>query len=338
MLLPSHDSDPVSEGHRRGRAMTLNQLRYVVAVARERHFGRAAEACFVSQPTLSVAVRKLEDELGIALFERTSGEVAVTDIGEQVIARAQRVLEEADGLVEIARSGRDPLAGPLRLGAIYTIGPYLLPRLVPLLMQRAPHMPLFIEENFTAVLAERLKHGELDVIVLSLPFDEPGIRTLPLYDEDFVVLLPGRHRWVAHERVDAAGLAEERVLLLGSGHCFRDQVLKAFPQCLPSGAGGGLLRGLEGGSLETIRCMVAGGVGITVLPCSAAQQERFAEDVVCARPFAGAAPRRTVALAWRKSFTRVAAVHTVAEAVRASGLGCLHWLDTRDPDAAAGGE
>jgi LysR family hydrogen peroxide-inducible transcriptional activator len=302
--------------------MTLNELRYVVAVARERHFGRAADACFVSQPTLSVAVKKLEDELGVSLFERGTGEVTITEIGAAVVARAQRVLEEAEGVQAVARSGRDPLVGSLRLGAIYTVGPYLLPRLVPALMDRAPAMPLIIEENFTAVLADRLKRAQLDVIIISLPFDEPGIQTLPLYDEDFVVLLPGSHPWAARVSVEPAELAGERVLLLGAGHCFRDQVLEICPQCgHGGGAGDGLGRGLEGGSLETIRCMVASRVGITVLPASAAREDRLGGEVVCARPFAGTAPRRRVALAWRKSFPRLAAAEAVAAAVRSAQLG-----------------
>lgn len=300
--------------------MTLNELRYVVAVARERHFGRAADACFVSQPTLSVAVKKLEDELGVSLFERGTGEVTITGIGAAVVARAQRVLEEAEGVLAVARSGRDPLVGALRLGAIYTVGPYLLPRLVPALMARAPAMPLIIEENFTAVLVERLKRAQLDLIILSLPFATSGIQTLPLYDEDFVVLLPGRHPWAAREAIDPADLADERVLLLGPGHCFRDQVLEVCPQCGQGGGGpaeDGLERGLEGGSLETIRYMVASRVGITVLPESAAREDRLGGQVVCARPFAGTAPSRRVALAWRKSFPRIGAVEAVAEAVQA---------------------
>jgi len=300
--------------------MTLNELRYVVAVARERHFGRAAEACCVSQPTLSLAVKKLEEELGVSLFERGSGEVSITEIGAAVVARAQRVLEEAEGVLAVARSGRDPLVGPLRLGAIYTIGPYLLPRLVPALNRTAPSMPLMIEENFTAVLADRLKRAQLDVIVISLPFDEPGIQTLTLYDEAFVVLLPGGHPWTARPAIDPAALAGERVLLLGPGHCFRDQVLEICPQCANGGTAG-IDGGLEGGSLETIRCMVASNVGITVLPMSAAREDRLGGQIVCARPFNGAAPTRRVALAWRKSFPRLGAVDAVAAAVRAANLG-----------------
>jgi len=155
--------------------MTLTELRYIVAVARERHFGRAAEACFVSQPTLSVAVKKLEEELGVALFERGPGEVSVTPPGQRIVEQAQRVLEEASRIKEIAAAGRDPLAGTLRLGAIYTIGPYLLPKLIPILRKNAPSMQLLIQENFTHRLAESLKNGEVDAILIALPFDEPGI-------------------------------------------------------------------------------------------------------------------------------------------------------------------
>jgi len=308
--------------------MTLNELRYIVAVARERHFGHAADACFVSQPTLSVAVKKLEEELGVSLFERGVGELTVTSIGEQIVAQAQRVLEEAEGVKLLARQGKDPLVGPLRLGAIYTIGPYLLPHLIPLVMERAPEMPLVIEENFTAVLGERLKRGDLDVIVISLPFEEKGVRTRPLYDEPFMVLLPGGHPWIGRGAVDADHLGEESVLLLGAGHCFRDQVLQACPRCLQSStAMGSLQRGLEGSSLETIRCMVAGGVGITVLPCTAAGLERFSEGVVQVRPFSGIAPQRRVALAWRKSFPRIEAVEVLAQGIRAAQLPCVTYLD-----------
>jgi LysR family hydrogen peroxide-inducible transcriptional activator len=308
--------------------MTLNELRYAVAVARERHFGRAAEACFVSQPTLSVAVRKLEDELGLSLFERGAGEVSLTPGGERIVAQAQRVLEEADELKSLARQGGNPLDGPLRLGAIYTIGPYLLPKLIPLVMHSAPQMPLLIEENFTAVLSERLKRGDLDAVLISLPFEEPGIVTRPLYDEPFSVLVPAGHPLAELEQVDIRQLGDEDVLLLGAGHCFRDQVLQACPRCLKPASGGGVLqRSLEGGSLETIRCMVASGVGVTVLPCTAAAAGDFPEPMVSARPFSGGAPSRRVALAWRKSFPRVEAVDVLALAVRAANLAGVGYLD-----------
>jgi LysR family hydrogen peroxide-inducible transcriptional activator len=205
--------------------MTLTELRYIVAVARERHFGRAAETCFVSQPTLSVAVKKLEDELGLTLFERGPGEVSVTPAGRRIIEQAQRVLEEASRIRELAAAGKDPLAGPLRLGAIYTIGPYLLPKLIPILRRTAPAMQLLIQENFTHRLAEELRSGEVDVILVALPFEAPGVMTRPVYDEPFMVAVPKGHPWENRKRVTSEELTNESLLLLGEGHCFRDQVL-----------------------------------------------------------------------------------------------------------------
>jgi len=306
--------------------MTLNELRYIVAVARERHFGRAAEACHVSQPTLSVAVKKLEDELGIRLFERRKGDISVTPIGEQVIGQAQRVLEEASGLRQIAAQGKDQLAGPLRLGAIYTIGPYLLPNLIPRLADAAPKMPLVVEENYTAVLSERLKQGDLDVIIISLPFEEPGLRTLPLYEEPFVLLIPSSHPFNQRKRVDVDKLSREDVLLLGSGHCFRDQVLEICPDCLRKSSEGHPRHAMEGSSLETIRYMVASGLGVTVLPCTAAGAERFSERLLEIRRFSGKSPSRVVALAWRKSFPRPEAINLLRETIQACRLSCTRVI------------
>lgn len=306
--------------------MTLNELKYIVAVARERHFGRAAESCYVSQPTLSVAVRKLEDELDAKLFERRKGDVSLTPVGEQVVVRAQRVLEEAAGLRQIAQQGKDQLVGPLRLGAIYTIGPYLLPLLIPRLSDMAPRMPLVVEENFTAVLSEKLKQGDLDAIIISLPFDEPGIQTLPLYEEPFVLLIPSSHPFNQLREIDLDRLKREDVLLLGAGHCFRDQVLEVCPDCLGKSSEGYPHQTLEGSSLETIRYMVASGLGVTVLPCSAAGAERFSERLLQIRRFAGKPPSRVVALAWRNSFPRHEAIDVLRETILACELSCTHSL------------
>ena len=244
--------------------MTLTELRYIVAVARERHFGRAAEACFVSQPTLSVAVKKLEEELGVALFERGPGEVTMTPAGQKIVEQAQRVLEEAARIKELAAAGRDPLAGPLRLGAIYTIGPYLLPKLIPILRQNAPAMQLHIQENFTHRLAEALKSGEVDVILIALPFEEPGIETRAVYDEPFLVAVPKGHPWEGRKRVTSEELTQ------GKPAPARRRPLLPRPgaRVLPHRTRGTqrARRTVEGGSLETIRQMVASGVGITVLP------------------------------------------------------------------------
>ena len=297
--------------------MTLTELRYVVAVARERHFGRAAEACFVSQPTLSVAVKKLEEELGVQLFERGPGEVTVTPAGLKIVAQAQRVLEEAARIKELAAAGRDPLAGPLRLGAIYTIGPYLLPKLIPILRRAAPQMQLHIQENFTHVLAELLKNGEVDVILIALPFAEPGIEARAVYDEPFMVAVPKGHAWDGRKRpVSSEELTKESLLLLGEGHCFRDQVLDIC-HVVRAKERSPLARTVEGGSLETIRQMVAGGVGVTVLP-STSITSNTSSDLIRLLPFARPTPTRRVALAWRKSFPRPEAI----EALRKSILAC----------------
>ena len=308
--------------------MTLNELKYIVAVARARHFGRAADACFISQPTLSVAVRKLERELGVELFERRQGEVTVTPVGERVVAQAQRVLEEAGLIREIVEHGLDQLATPLRVGAIYTIGPYLFPHLITELAERAPSMPLIIEENYTHVLAEKLKQGEVDAILISLPFEEHGILTVPLYDESFVVLLPGSHALNQKDKLKIEDISQERVLLLGAGHCFRDQVLEICPECIQkrNRAENDITSNLEGGSLETIRYMVASGIGITILPCSAAGADRFSQRLVNIKRFADANPSRRVALAWRKSFPRPQAIDVLRDAVAASRLSCVDYV------------
>ena len=307
--------------------MTLTELRYITAVARERHFGRAAEACFVSQPTLSVAVRKLEDELGVLLFERNASEVSVTPAGEKIVEQALRVLEEAEVIKQIAAQGKDQLAGPLRLGAINTIGPYLFPALIPNLHEMAAQMPLFVEEDSTAALTEKLKQGRLDVILVSQPYDEPGILTLPLYEEPFVVLLPASHPLCAYKTIDHRQLANESMLLLGSGNCFREQVIEACPECIAGDGSENMLQHtVVGSSLETIRHMVASGMGITVLPCTAAGADRYSQRLVTIRRFPEPVPSRQVALAWRKTFPRPRVIDVLRQAVDACALSCTRSL------------
>ena len=306
--------------------MTLTELRYLVAVARERHFGHAAESCFVSQPTLSVAIKKLEEELGVALFERGPGEVAVTPVGQRIVEQAQRVLEEASKIRDLAAAGHDPLAGTLRLGAIHTIGPYLLPKLVPILRRRVPAMQLHISESFTHQLAEALRQGEVDVVVVALPFDEPGCVTQPLYDEPFLVAVPAGHPWEKRKQISADELKRESLLLLGEGHCLRDQVLEF---CGPVGrAGRGSIgRSLQGGSLETIRQMVATGVGVTVLPSTAVSARPEANELIRIRPFTRPVPRRRVAIAWRRSYPRPEAIAALRDAILACDLPQVTRID-----------
>jgi LysR family hydrogen peroxide-inducible transcriptional activator len=313
--------------------MTLTELKYIVAVARERHFGRAAEACFVSQPTLSVAIKKLEDELNVQIFERGTSEVSVTPIGEQIVTQAQRVLEQTLSIKEIAKQGKDPLVGPLRLGVIYTIGPYLLPTLVKQMIKRVPQMPLMLQENYTLKLIELLKQGEIDVAIMALPFPETGLMVRPLYDEPFVVALPSGHAWESRKKIDASDLKQETMLLLGSGHCFRDHVLGVCPELMRfSQNADGIQKTFEGSSLETIRHMVASGVGITVLPrMSVTEVKPHAPGVDAGLlsyvPFDEPVPDRRVVLAWRKSFTRMPAIDAVSEAVAACELPGIIKLD-----------
>lgn len=295
--------------------MTLTELRYIVTLAHERHFGRAAEKCHVSQPTLSVALKKVEQRIGALLFERSSADVRPTPLGEQVAAQAERVLEEAARLDEIAMQGKDPLVGPLRLGVIYTIAPYLLPRLIPALHARAPKMPLYLQENFTARLTEQLRRGELDVAVLALPFSEPGIVTRPVYDEPFRVALPAGHPLSTRTAIKREDLTAEHLLLLGQGNCFRDQVVQACPQLSEPG---GLERALEGSSLETLRHMVASGAGLSVVPASAVETWPRDEQLLAIRPFVEPAPTRRVVLAWRVTFPRPQAIDALYDAILAS--------------------
>jgi len=302
--------------------MTLTELRYIIAVAREKHFGRAAEACFVSQPTLSVSIKKLESELGVIIFERGGSEITLTPIGENIVQQAQRVLDAANQIKEIADQGRDPLRGALRLGVIYTIGPYLLPRIIKSIIERYPDMPLILQENFTVRLVEMMRTGEIDVAILADPFDTTGLDTLPLYAEDFVVAVPKKHHWTKKQQIASVDLKQETMLLLGVGHCFRDQVLEVCPEAARFAANSaGIQKTFEGSSLETIRHMVAEGLGITVLPRMSVSLDD--DPLLKFITFAPPVPNRRIVLAWRKSFSRDRAVDALHEVIHSVELpGC----------------
>ena len=290
--------------------MTLTELRYIVALAQENNFSRAAERCSVSQPTLSVAIARLEDELGVQLFERGKGFVSPSLVGARVVEQAQRALEEAEKVRQIAQRGRDQLDGTLRLGVIHTIGPYLLPQLIHSLKRVAPNMPLVIEENMTANLADMLRDNDLDVAILALPFDLPGVLTRPLYDEVFKVVVPCGHAWENLPAIAPDDVAGDEVLLLKAGNCFRDQVLGACPQVSSPETDIRL-----GHSIGTIRCMVASGLGVSVLP-EGALQHPYNNDMIRVIPFLPPEPSRRVALAWRNCFVRPKAIDALLAAVR----------------------
>jgi LysR family hydrogen peroxide-inducible transcriptional activator len=307
--------------------MTLTELRYIVAVARERHFGRAAQACFVSQPTLSVGIKKIEEELGVMIFERGSNEITLTPVGEEIVAQAARTLENASLIKTIAQQSGDPLSHPLRVGAIYTIGPYLFPGILPVLRDLAPNMQLLIQESYTSSLREQLKQGKLDVAILSLPFEEPGMVIRPLYDEPFQVAIPLEHPWQERKSIPPEDLGNEPVLLLGAGNCFRDQVLQVCPALARGTSASGMQQTVEGSSLETIRYMVASGVGMTILPCTAAAVQREDSAMLRFIPFTQPTPKRRVALVWRKSFTRPQAVEVLINAIKQAKSPCVEWVD-----------
>ncbi len=310
--------------------MTLTELRYIVAVARERHFGHAAEACYVSQPTLSVAIKKLEEELEVKIFERGGSEVTVTPLGDEIVRQAQATLENAAAIKEIARRGKDPLAGPLRLGVIYTIAPYLLPDLVRLAIERVPQMPLMLQENFTVRLLEMLRTGELDCAIMAEPFPDTGLALAPLYDEPFMVALPVHHPLASRASVSSTELKQQTMLLLGTGHCFRDHVLEVCPEFARfANDAEGIRKSFEGSSLETIKHMVASGMGITVVPQLSVPQRTHdgGEPLVRYVPFSDPVPTRRVVLAWRRSFTRYEAIAALRNLIYACKLPGVQFVN-----------
>ena len=311
--------------------MTLTELKYIVAVARERHFGKAAEACYVSQPTLSVAIKKLEEELEVKLFERSANEVSVTPLGEEIVRQAQSVLEQAAAIKEIAKRGKNPLAGSLTLGVIYTISPYLLPSLVRQMIEHTPEMPLMLQENFTVKLLDMLRTGEIDCAILAEPFPDAGLAVAPLYDEPFLAAVPSHHPLASQTTVTSEQLKSETMLLLGAGHCFRDHVLEVCPEFARFSANAeGIRKSFEGSSLETIKHMVAAGMGVTLVPRlsvpkealdpKATKRKRDEEPFIKYLPFAGDPPMRRVVLAWRRSFTRYEAIAALRNAIYACEL------------------
>lgn len=309
--------------------MTLTELRYIVVLAEEQHFGRTAERCHVSQPTLSVAVKKLEEELGVELFERTKTCVKPTVIGESVVDQARRLLANTDSIKALADASKDQLGSPLALGTIFTMGPYLLPQLIPLLQQQAPAMPLFVQEDFTEHLRKKLRDGALDVILVSLPFSEPDIVTQELFEEPLVLVMPRHHPLVHRAEIELADIREQSLLLMGHGHCLREQVLRFCPDLRKALTEAGT-RFAEANSLETLRYMIAAGLGVSVLPRSAAEANLCKVHQLVARPLAIPQAQRRLALAWRASFPRHKAIDVLRKAIQTcSGA---YWNFTTEPD------
>ncbi len=291
--------------------MTLTEFRYVVAVARERHFGRAANSCFVSQPTLSVAIKKLEEELKVTLFERRKSDVTVTSVGKRIVEQAQRVLEESELLKQVATDGLNQLSDPLRLGTLTTIGPYLLPNLVVTIRNNRSELRLIPEENSAEALLSHLKKGELDAILISEPCSEASIEMVELYSEPLVLVLPAGHRWSQRKLVSFAELSEEDLLLPDRSHCLRNQIMAFCPTLQPKN---------ESASLETIRHMIASNMGISILPKCAVNTGSSADHLLTTCELTEPAPSRQILLAWRKSFTRPEAITELQTVIQKSGL------------------
>ena len=296
--------------------MTLQELRYLVAVADSRHFARAAEACHVSQPTLSTGIKKLETNLGVALLDRSQSKVRPTPLGERVVAQARVVLEEAEKIMTIVRSQGGPLEGPFRLGVIPTLGPYLIPHLLPTIRAELPDLRLFLREDYTANLVEQLTTGDLDAALLALPVIADEIATTQLFKETFMVALPLGHTLAKRKRVRQQDLNNEGLLLLEEGHCLRDQALEI--------CGGGFSTANEevrATSLETLRQMVAAGIGCTLLPALAISPMHTygSAQLLELRSFVPPVPFRTIGLATRKRYPRPEIVQALGNIIR--GLG-----------------
>jgi LysR family hydrogen peroxide-inducible transcriptional activator len=294
--------------------MNLRDLKYLVAVAETRHFGKAAKRCFVSQPTLSGQIRKLEQELGVTLFERTNRSVEVTPIGESILVHARQIIEQADIIEQLANAQQDPLAGPLRIGAIPTLSPYLMPLVLAPLKKRVPQMKLVLSEEMTDSLTRRLLHHEIDAALLATAVNEPGLASIPLFEEPFWVAYPRKHKFYTQERITLRDLDNENMLLLAEGHCLADQAMAVCR--LETRQAGGDQADLRAASLETLLQLVRAGYGITLVPALALQGSWASGSGVVTHPLNIQNARRRVSLIYRESFPRLPALRAFCDVVR----------------------
>jgi LysR family hydrogen peroxide-inducible transcriptional activator len=295
--------------------LKLKDLRYLVAVADTRHFGRAAERSFVSQPTLSAQLKKLEEYLGVQLIERAPKRVSLTVAGEEIVERARRIVEASEEIVELAKGHTDPLSGRLKLALLPTIGPYLLPNVAGKLRKQLPRLELMLYEYQTDLMLEKLHSGEIDVGILALPVSLDGLESHELYKEPFMVAMPANHRLSNRQTIKVEDLNDETLLLLEDGHCLRDQALE-----ICAGADLHEKQDFRATSLETLRQMVAAGVGITLLPELAGRGAYGAARGVTIKPFAKPVPTRTIGAVWRKSSARRAAILALTKLIGSNAL------------------
>lgn len=297
--------------------MTLNEFKYILAVAKERHFRKAAELCFVSQPTLSIAIKKIEEELGVTIFERQKSDILITPIGEKIIALAEEINQKTNLIKDIAKQSLNNEINEIKLGAIFTIGPYLIPKLIGKFQQSHPTTRFIIQENYTEVLIKKLHQGELDFVILSLPFEEPNIETELLYKEPFVIALAHKNPLSQKTTLSTKDLNDQKLLLLGEKHCFRNQVLANLPNHQLEHK---LQKTLESSSIETIRFMVASDAGISILPCTSV--ENYDDKLLCIKKFTHNTPERKVVLAWRKSYAHQKAIDCMITTLKSINLPC----------------
>ena len=294
--------------------ITLTELRYVIALAQEKHFGRAAEKCFVSQPTLSIAIKKLEDNLGLQVFERSKSQVIATIAGLEIIAKAQLVIESVAKIEDFAKSNIDQFSNPLKIGAIHTVGPYLFPNLITTINEQNSKLKLVIEEDITTNLSEKLARGELDAIIIAKPYEHPNTICLDLYHEPLDVIIPANHAWKSKKKLDPSELNDQTILLLGSGHCFRDQVLQICPKCSFSKPDVKNNHTLITSSIETIKYMVASNIGISIVPRRSLQG--INHKLILAKQFIEPIPKREIILAYRSSFSRLEALNELIKLIQ----------------------
>ena len=291
--------------------MNLRDLRYFVALAEARHFGKAAERSFVSQPTLSAQIKKLENYLGVQLIERQPRKVTLTEMGQRILPLARRILQESDEIVSVARNEHDPLSGRLNVAFIPTIGPYLLPLVARKLRKQLPQLKLMLYEYQTQPLLEKLRAGEIELGILALPVPLDGLEARELYDEPFTVALPNQHALAKRTQVKLDDLTDETLLLLEDGHCLRDQALDVCSMVNVKET-----EDYRATSLETLRQMVAAGLGITLLPELATRGPFGSGHGLTVKSFAKPIPSRTVGAVWRKSSARAVAINAVCDVIR----------------------
>lgn len=306
--------------------MTLTELKYLVAVGKERHFGKAADVCCVSQPTLSISIKKLEEELGIVIFDRSSSEIKITPIGEEIISQAKKTLAEVNVIYTISKQNHDELDGLFKLGIIFTVAPYLLPKMILELRSIAPKMYLLLEENYTATLTPMLKNAELDAIIVAEPYEEKGVETIPLYDEPFYVIVPKGHAFEQHDYIDIKVLLKEKILLLTEGNCLRDQIIDSCAKLASQQNIPNLSNTIQGSSINTVRHMVASGLAISILPStSLTDNDHTLFSII---PFQSPAPTRRVILAYRKNYLKQKTIRGIEKSVKTSSLIGINFVNT----------